>query len=185
MKNHHFQASFSPFSCRTYVKIPNIPITDPRAAARDIDSYFIDIDDEDRMKSIHYTFEEEYNEGAIVLTYKKDTKETLLDAQYWDDVDDLWTLLVQLVRVCYESKAGTVWFPDQPIRIDLTEISEKAVRLTIQERSWALPRLPFYRTILEGARHFFERAEYYTPGFRDFCIQDLSAIDKAWADILG
>ena len=69
-----------------------------------------------------------YIEGAIELSV--DNK-MMINVSMWDYVDQLWAYIIDGVRKVSSGEKFSIYFPDQPIKIEMSPINDTYANLTV------------------------------------------------------
>ncbi|QUI20893.1 hypothetical protein HZI73_00580 [Vallitalea pronyensis] len=149
------------FNISSYIKYPNKLIEDLSIINNNYNRFFIELDDENTIKTIVKDIESEYIEGVIYLEYNGTI---LMDFTYWDIIDQLWAYLVNLVNDTLNNQEAEVYFPDQPIKLKLKNLSNNLVLFTIESTTTTqltLPKNEFFEMLLESANEFFLKVQGY------------------------
>lgn len=82
----------------------------------------------------------------------------MLDTRYWDLVDQLWGYIMNLVDDVLQKSEGSVYFPDQPVKIILRQTSRDLLLFSVEGSvisSFVLPKNDFLIALVHGAEQFF------------------------------
>lgn len=141
------------FLVKTYVNIPSEKITDLRLVQGNLDKYFIEVGDSDKLNNISNLLDFNYLNGAIYLEY---SGSVLMDYRMWDLVDQLWAYFLNLIEEVLEKKKGSFYFPDQPLKVEMKEVSYEWILFRVgQDSSITLPKNDFLHSLVHGAERFF------------------------------
>jgi len=154
------------FQVNSYLLKPDRLVTDLKDLLSNPREYFVDITDLKGLNEIRKGLDFQYLNGTICLKY---CEEILLDPSYWDLIDPLWAYLVNVVDDVLHTGEGSVYFPDQPVKITLRQTSGELLLLTIEDReasSFVLPKDEFLNALVNGAEQFFV---CMTRAFRSDC----------------
>ncbi|WP_041819460.1 hypothetical protein [Heyndrickxia coagulans] len=141
----------------TFIKKPNLEINNLEDMLENPNKYFIRVDNETEIKNLSHEIDFDYINGAITIQYYD---QFIMDFSMWDLVDQLWSYFIKLVEDVLQTGYGTTFFPDQPIKIEMKNISQDKVLFRLAEGeiiSVALPRQDFLITILKSAHMFFNK----------------------------
>jgi len=142
------------FKVDSYLMKPKCKITDLSNVVRNHQNYFIEITDTIGLKEIYKNLDFQYLNGAIFLRYYD---ENLLDMRYWDLVDQLWAYVINLIEEVLQKGAGSVYFPDQPVKIILRSTTKELLLFSIEGSTvtnYVLPKNDFLITLVQGAEQF-------------------------------
>lgn len=70
-------------------------------------------------------------EGALVLRIDG---VTILDTALWDDVDELWAYISEMVGSLGEKDEVSTYFPDQPIKLTFRRQGNKRILVSLDRR---------------------------------------------------
>lgn len=94
-------------------------------------------------------------DGAIAINYYECP---IMGFRYWDSVDQLWAYLLDLI-IDYLNK-GTVemMFPDQPVKIKFTKLSDKALTFNLghEPNPYTVQTKDFFQALISAAEEFFK-----------------------------
>lgn len=165
------------FNIKSYIKNPNIIIKDLSIINSNHKEIFIELDDDKILKTLVKDIDTDYIEGVIYLEYNGNI---LMDFRYWDIIDQLWAYMIQLIDDNLKNKEAEVYFPDQPIKLQIKSISNNLVLFCIEENSKiqiTLPKYEFFKSILESAKKFFIKIYEYLGSMVDYSYE-LDLINK-------
>lgn len=143
------------FSVNTYIKYPHRKIT-RRLENTDIDGleYFFNILDNSELVKISSELNFNSIDGAIAINYYG---YPIMGFRYWDSIDQLWAYLLALI-IDYLNK-GTVemMFPDQPVKIKFTKLSDKALTFNLghEPDPYTVQTKDFFQALISAAEEFF------------------------------
>lgn len=162
---------------KSYIKIPNVLMTDDFMSRPE--DFFVDIDDAERLKVIADKLDINYIEGAIVVSLHGNN---ILDYSLWDLVGATWAYLMNAIEEFLEKGKSHMYFPDQPIRIEMEEKGRGHIKLVIgngEYGSHVLPREELFNALINGAEHFFWiiKKEMETDKF-DFHLEQIKSIKR-------
>lgn len=141
------------FLVKTYVNIPSEKITNLRFVQENPDKYFIEVGNNDKLSRISKLLDFNYLNGAIYLEYDG---RVLMNYTMWDLVDQLWAYFLNLIEEVLVKKEGNFYFPDQPIKVEMKEVSPEWILFRVgQDSSITLPKNDFIHVLLHGAECFF------------------------------
>lgn len=129
------------------------------------DQFFVPVED---FKGVFENLS--HIEGAIELSIDQ---RPLLTRELWDDVDQLWALLLQCLHRLQAGEEASTYFPDQAIQITLTpEDNGQRVRFHLwisstRQVEARAPRDTFVRAMARGARYFFEQMQLLAPQYEE------------------
>ncbi|MNW44673.1 hypothetical protein D3C74_219120 [compost metagenome] len=156
----------------SYIKIPDIDLPDD--FTNEPEKYFIHLDDKERILEYLDAIDERYVEGALTIKYEN---LEILDFELWDLIGSLWAYLLNAVEELLEHGKGECYYPDQPIKLELTSVGNGFLHLVIGEGkygSYKIPKDTFLNTFLNEAEHFFGRFnEYFTSGHFNFHVAQI------------
>jgi hypothetical protein len=106
-------------------------------------------------------------EGAIELSIDD---AVVLDKTLWDDVDQLWAYIGDMLVSLRKDAEASTYFPDQPIKLAFKRLARGRVLVTLQNRqdrrSVATDEREFVDALSRHARFFFERMSGLIPANR-------------------
>jgi hypothetical protein len=143
------------FQVDSYLMKPQCKITDLSDVVRNPQNYFIEITDSSGLKEIYENLDFQYLNGAICLKYYG---ESMLDMRYWDLVDQLWAYVMNLIEEVLQKGEGSVYFPDQPVKIILRPTTKELLLFSIEGSevtNYVLPKNDFLIALVQGAEQFF------------------------------
>ena len=156
---------------KSFVKYSKKTIKDLDDIQKNPFDYFVPIED---IGNFIKALDEDYVEGVIVI---KNEKEEIITFRHWDLVDQLWSYLLNLVKEVLEKKEGEMFFPDQPIKLEMKEIYNNCLLLTIDNSSYQLVMNDFFKKIIESAEIFFRKLSEYDK-FNKKYIFELNLINE-------
>lgn len=149
------------FQIKSYLLRPGKTIENLEDATINYQQYFIDIDDKNEMTKIIKNIDNNYIEGAIFISY--DGKE-IMDFRLWDLVDQLWSYIVNTIKMAILNGEAMTFFPDQPVKIIIKDL-KKSILFKVQVQneisSHVLPREEFLKEILTAGEFFFKEMINY------------------------
>jgi hypothetical protein len=155
----------------SYIKYPNIIIEDLSTINNKHKEFFIEINNEKEIKEIIKDIDINYIEGVIYLEYN-DT--VLMDFTYWDIIDQLWAYIIDLIEDNLNNNNAEVYFPDQPIKLKLKNISRDLILFSIESATTiqlTLPKNEFFSKLLESANEFFSKIQGYLGSRVDYTYE--------------
>lgn len=139
------------FFISSFIKKPGTKIADLKD--KGLSDKFINIDNFEQLLSLKKKLDPDYVEGYIFITYKG---QVILDAAYWDLVDQLWAYILSMILEVMQNKYAKTCFPDQPLEINF-ELVDSNIIFTIGEyHSFVLPKDIFFENLIYHAQKFFE-----------------------------
>ena len=143
------------FQVDSYLMKPKCNVIDLRDVVKNPQNYFVEITDLKGLNAIHKNLDFQYLNGAICLKYYG---ESMLDMKYWDLVDQLWAYIMNLVDDVLLKSEGSVYFPDQPVKIIFRQASKDLLIFSVEgseTSSFVLPKNDFLSALVHGAEQFF------------------------------
>ncbi|GMQ65203.1 hypothetical protein [Vallitalea maricola] len=165
------------FNIKSYIKYPNKKIQDLFSLNDNYKSYFIELNDMERIKNIVNDIDTNYIEGIIYLEYNGTT---ILDFTYWDIIDQLWAYMITLVDNNLKDQKAEIYFPDQPIKVQINNISNDLILMSIESNTkmqMTLPKYEFFITLIEAAKEFFCKIQLCFDNELDYSYE-LELIDN-------
>jgi hypothetical protein len=159
------------FNINSYIKHPNIVIEDLSTINNKHKKFFIEISNEKEIKDIIKDIDINYIEGVICLEYNGTV---LMDFTYWDIIDQLWAYIINLIDDNLNNNDAEVYFPDQPIKLKLKNISNDFVLFSIESSTTTqltLPKNDFFEKLLESANDFFIKVQGYLGDRVDYSYE--------------
>ncbi|GDY32628.1 hypothetical protein [Gandjariella thermophila] len=108
--------------------------------------------------------DERHVEGAIEVVVDD---VTVIDRSMWDDVDQLWAYIIDMIQVLEASGESHTYFPDQPIKLSLRKVGPELVLITLQageeSRRATVDRQELIREIKREAEDFFRQLSILMP----------------------
>lgn len=86
--------------------------------------------------------------------------EEILGAAQWDLVDQLWWYFIDAFISLKEQDCVEFYFPDQPLKVRMTDKNGKFIILEVGIKRYCLPKIPFIQAMLEEAKRFFTILDY-------------------------
>ncbi|WP_289140975.1 hypothetical protein [uncultured Brevibacillus sp.] len=165
------------FQVDSYLMKPQCNVTDLRDVVNNPQNYFVEITDSTGLKEIYKNLDFQYLNGAICLKYYG---ESMLDMRYWDLVDQLWAYIMNLIDDVLHKGEGSVYFPDQPVKIILRVTSKELLHFSLEGSEitgFVLPKNDFLLALVQGAEQFFT---CMTSTFSSVCdySYELERIDR-------
>lgn len=120
------------------------------------DYYFINVEDTSRLIEITKQIDFNYLNGAICLEY---LDKTIMDFKLWDLVDQLWSYILNLLEDLINNGEGVTFFPDQPIKLEVRDISKEFILFNLDYGNvvnYTFPKKEFLNAILYGAESFYK-----------------------------
>lgn len=103
-------------------------------------------------------------EGAIDLTVNG---VAILDRDLWDDVDQLWAYICDMVVTLNDQDESSTFFPDQPIKLTFRRVGGNLLLVSLAyddvKRSVSVDEASFVVALQEGGRRFFDRLRELLP----------------------
>ncbi|CAM4490392.1 hypothetical protein [Paenibacillus tarimensis] len=171
------------FQVDSYLMKPKCNVTDLRDVVNNPQNYFVEITDSTGLNAIHKDLDFHYLNGAICLKYYGDS---ILDMRYWDLVDQLWAYIMNLIDDVLQKGEGSLYFPDQPVKITLRQTSKELMLFSVEGSeitTFVLPKNDFLIALVHGADQFFT---YMTNTFGSDCeySYELGRIDRLKQELL-
>lgn len=167
------------FEINSYIKIPGKTVTNLQEAVNNPSQYFVDLNDRQMMADVAKQLDPEYLEGVIRICYNG---QALLDYRHWDLIDQLWSYFINLLDEFLSDNHSEIYFPDQPIKIELRSLSEDLLLLIVEDkgsRKTTLPKREFIKAILAGGKEFFHGiSNYLIPEDQERYEFELELIQK-------
>lgn len=139
------------FTCESYLLKPNIIVTPDNL----YENIFVNIKNLNEVSVVKNNIDINYVEGAISLKY---IDKEIFGLEYWDLIDQLWSYLVDMIKSVREKGSAETYFPDQPIRLEMTRIADNQILFSVaakETHKWNLPEQDFFSILLESAYKFF------------------------------
>lgn len=134
--------------------------------------------DKNEMTKIIKNVDSNYIEGAILITYH-DKK--IMDFRLWDLVDQLWSYIVNTIKMAILNGEAMTFFPDQPVKIIIKDL-KKSILFQIQVQnevtSHVLPKKEFLEEILTSGKYFFQEMINYNKEFQKIYKVQLEEIES-------
>jgi len=106
-------------------------------------------------------------EGAIELSIDG---VVVLDKALWDDVDQLWAYIGDMVVVLRQRVEASTYLPDQPIKLTFKRLAVGRVLISLENgsdrRSVATDESEFMDALIKHASFFFEKISRLIPANR-------------------
>ncbi|ARJ73936.1 hypothetical protein ABEX89_14690 [Bacillus velezensis] len=142
------------FYIQSLILKPNKKIKDLSDLKKNVDDYFVPLNNTGELKNMKSQLDPNYLSGAIILKYGE---QELLDVTMWDLIDQLWAYFLNLIEEAIETGKSETYFPDQPLLLKMKSISNDMLLFEIdQKQKVLLPKLDFFETLLKNAKGFFE-----------------------------
>ncbi|WP_018665548.1 hypothetical protein [Heyndrickxia acidiproducens] len=148
----------------TFIKKPNLEVSNLEEMIENPYKYFIRIDNETEIKNLSKEIDFDYINGAITIQYYD---RFIMDFSLWDLVDQLWSYFIKLVEEVLQTGYGTIFFPDQPVKVEMKTISNDMLLFSLAEGkiiSVTLPKQEFLNALLNNAQMFFTKLTSYFKG---------------------
>jgi len=156
------------FSVESYINNPKCKIY---KIDHDICKCFVNVNDHENILKIIKYLDLNYLSGAILLKFYD---ETILDFKHWDLIDQLWSYMIDLIEETIITGQSEIYFPDQPIKLQVKSISEQYLVFSLTTSScskWTLPKKEFFIEILNGAECFFGKIFFYFNSANSFEVE--------------
>ncbi|WIM40292.1 hypothetical protein PO903_05220 [Paenibacillus sp. PK4536] len=143
------------FQVNSYLLKPQCKINNLNDVVQNPQNYFIEITDRSKLKEIHKDLNFQYLNGSINLKYYE---ESILDMRHWDLIDQLWAYMMNLIEETLKNGEGSLYFPDQPIKIVLCSKNNDLLLFSVisnEVKNYLLPEKFFFETLVHGAEQFF------------------------------
>jgi len=168
------------FKIESFLLRPGKVIYDLADAIANYQQYFVSIDDNTEMRKIINYLDRNYVEGAITINYYE---KIIIDFSLWDVIDQLWSCIVNTVKLVVLNGEAMTFFPDQPIKIiirDLKKINSILFKIQFNNKivSHVLPKKEFFEEILTAAQHFFQTMLNYNKRSQQFYTSELRNIES-------
>ncbi|WP_406589651.1 hypothetical protein [Bacillus atrophaeus] len=99
------------FNIQSLILRPNKKIKDFSVLKKNIDDYFVPLNNIGELKNMKSQLYPYYLSGAIILKYGE---QDLLDVTMWDLVDQLWTYFLNLIEETIEKEEAKLIFQINP-----------------------------------------------------------------------
>lgn len=143
------------FKVKSFIHIPGREITDINIISLNPDSYFIDVEETQKLIEISSAIDFNYLSGAIHLEY---FDHPIMDFKLWDLVDQLWAYILNVIEDFFDNGKGITYFPDQPIELEISELSKELILFKLDNGNIAnssFPKKDFVKSLLDGAESFY------------------------------
>ncbi|WP_163113869.1 hypothetical protein [Bacillus velezensis] len=168
------------FYIQSLILNPNKKIKDLSVLKKNVNDYFVPLNNIEELKNLKSQLDPHYLSGAIILKYGE---QDLLDVTMWDLVDQLWAYFLNLIEETIETGESETYFPDQPLLLKMKSISNDMLLFEIDEKQKVLlPKLDFFETLLKNAKSFFETINFVLGESCDY-EYELNKIDELQAKI--
>ncbi|MGE7216644.1 hypothetical protein [Priestia koreensis] len=137
-----------------YLCRPDATIDDVSAVSQNPYRYFIHLDD----KRVHFMMDSlavTDLKGAIVLRYGD---EVLIGFEQCDQLEQLWSFLLNALEILDEKKIVEGFVPDQS-SMTIQQLSSQQIEFCLNQRKWTFSKKEFFSVLLQHAEHFFIRME--------------------------
>lgn len=164
------------FIIKSFIHNPNTLINNFKEVKKNPLYYFIAIDNTKEILRIKKDLDLDYIEGAIYLTYNGIT---IIDFTAYDLIDQLWIYFLNMINELLEKKKSMMYFPDQPIPMSMEEMPNNYILFYIDVETpsqWKLPKYEFLRTLLFGAKDFFEKMILLIEEEKQYYVTQLNKI---------
>ncbi|AHK48100.1 hypothetical protein AJ82_02855 [Bacillus velezensis TrigoCor1448] len=163
------------FYIQSLILKPNKKIKDLSVLKKNVDDYFVPLNNTGELKNMKSQLDPNYLSGAIILKYGE---QELLDVTMWDLIDQLWAYFLNLIEEAIETGESETYFPDQPLLLKMKSISNDMLLFEIDEKQKVLlPKLDFFETLLKNAKSFFETMNFILEENCDY-EYELNKIDE-------
>lgn len=143
------------FSINTFIKYPQRKIT-RRLENTDFDGleYFFNISDNSELVKTSSELDFSSLDGAITINYFDCP---IMGFRYWDLVDQLWAYFLNLITDYLNKGTVEMTFPDQPVKIKFTKLSDKAVVFNLghEPDPFTFRTKDFFQALVSAAEEFF------------------------------
>lgn len=163
------------FIIKSYIHYPNRPIYDLKKAKENSSYYFIDINNAEEILRIKKDLDLDYIEGVLHLTYNN---QVIIDFTYYDLIDQLWAYFLNMIEEFLQNNVSEMSFPDQPLPMSISNISDNYILFSINFIQWKLPKYEFFNALLMGAKDFFEKMILLIEEEKESCLFELGRIRK-------
>lgn len=143
------------FKIQSYINKPDKLITDLQEIILNPQNYFINVENTIELLEVTKQLDFNYLNGVIYLEY---IGQPLMDYSLWDLVDQLWEYILNVIEDFLKTSKGSTYFPDQPLKLEIIEISNEILLFQLDEGNMVkciLPKKEFLNSILEGAEKFY------------------------------
>lgn len=158
---------------KSFLNNPTREVTDLNEMLQSPEMYFIDIDDSKSIINIYNRLDLDYLNGAILYKYNN---EVLMDFRLWDLIDQLWSYIINLIEDFIDNDIAETYFPDQPIKISISKVSNSTVLFSVNSKQWQLERDCFLKSLLDGAENFFIKMTTYSKHRNEYYEDELGRI---------
>lgn len=135
---------------KTYIKKKQ-KITSLEFINEEYSKYFVGCEEENCME---YVADRAYIEGVITICCDG---VYLLDFRHWDLVDQLWSYFIKTLNELQNGKRQvSFYFPDQPIEVQMKEISKELLLLEIDGRRATVSKQEFMEKMYMEAEQFLK-----------------------------
>ena len=105
----------------------------------------------------------DYIEGAIALSIDG---YPVIGVQEWDYVDQLWTYVSEMVRVMLQVGVSSIYFPDQPIKLEFKRQGNRVLisrEIGSSLKKFSVPEADLLNELRSAGKIFFERMSKLLP----------------------
>lgn len=103
-------------------------------------------------------------EGAIELIVNS---VPIIDKSFWDDVDQLWYYIVNMIIEICGSDTVETYFPDMPVKLILENTGRNLIGITLlageERRKAVVDKAEFMNEVKRGAIEFFRAMSHLIP----------------------
>ncbi len=163
------------FIIKSYIHYPNRPIYDLKKVEENPLYYFIDINNAKEILRIKNDLDLDYIEGVLHLSYNN---KTIIPFTYYDLIDQLWAYFLNMIEEFLQKNFSEISFPDQPLPMSMSNISDDYILFSINFVQWKLPKYEFFNALLMGAKDFFEKMILLIEEEKKYSIYQLNKIKK-------
>jgi hypothetical protein len=163
------------FIIKSYLKYPSKPIYDLKKVEQNPLYYFVNIDNAQEILHIKNDLDLYYIYGVLHLTYND---QVIIDFTYYDLIDQLWAYFLNMIGEFLQTNFSKMSFPDQPLPMSMSNISDDYILFSINFVQWKLPKYEFFNALLIGAKDFFEKMMLLIEEEKEYSIHQLNKIKK-------
>ncbi|MDK4256429.1 hypothetical protein V7728_11830 [Bacillus sp. JHAA] len=95
------------FYIQSLILKPNKKIKDLSVLKKNVDDYFVPLNNTGELKNMKSQLDPNYLSGAIILKYGE---QELLDVTMWDLIDQLWAYFLNLIEEAIETEESETLF---------------------------------------------------------------------------
>lgn len=163
------------FIIKSYIKYPNKLIKNFTEVNKNPLYFFIDINNIEEILRVKNDLDLYYIYGVLHLTYNN---QVIIPFTYYDLIDHLWAYFLNMMEEFLQNNFSEMYFPDQPLPMSMSNISNDYILFSINFVQWKLPKYEFFNALLIGAKDFFEKMLLLIEAKNDIYQKQLQKIRK-------